>query len=251
MRPLDIRPLVSVVVPAKEEAANLPDLVDEIAAALVSEPAFEVVVVNDGSVDDTQVVLQRLGETRAWLRQVRHAEPCGQSAAIVTGVRAARGALVATLDGDGQNDPRYLPALLSHLRESGPELGLDAGQRTARQVSRRKRWASRFANRVRAALLADGTHDTGCGLKAFRRDLFLTLPTFDGMHRYLPALVLREGFAVAHLDVVDRARRHGSSNYGIFDRLMVGVLDLFGVWWLRRRRRRVPLATEVLAIHGP
>ena len=236
------RPRVSVVLPAKDEAGNLPGLIDEIAAALAGD-RFEIVVVNDGSRDETEAVLRRLARDRPYLRQIVHREPCGQSAAIVTGVQVARGDLVATLDGDGQNDPRYLPALLSLLAD--PRVGLAAGQRLKRQASTAKRLASRAANALRSSLLKDRTRDTGCGLKAFRRDLFLRLPVFDGLHRYLPALVLREGFEVRHLDVIDRPRRHGRSNYGVLDRALVGALDLFGVWWLRRRRKRVPEPREV------
>ena len=235
-------PRVSVVVPAKDEAGNLPALVDEIAAALAGQ-AFEIVVVNDASRDDTAAVLARLARERSYVRQILHAEPCGQSAAIATGVKAARGELVATLDGDGQNDPRYLPALLALLDDR--QVGLAAGQRLKRQASFAKKLASKGANALRSGLLRDETRDTGCGLKAFRRALFLEFPYFDGMHRFLPALALREGFGVRHLDVVDRPRRHGRSKYGVLDRALIGALDLFGVWWLRRRRKRVPVAREL------
>ena len=235
-------PRVSVVVPAKDEAGNLPGLVDEIAAALAGQ-AFEIVVVNDASRDDTEAVLARLARERSYVRQILHADSCGQSAAVATGVRAARGDLIATLYGDGQNDPRYLPALLALLDD--PQIGLAAGQRLKRRASLAKRLASKGANALRSGLLRDETRDTGCGLKAFRRALFLRLPYFDGMHRFLPALVLREGFRVRHLDVVDRPRRHGRSKYGVLDRALIGALDLFGVWWLRRRRKRVPVAHEL------
>jgi glycosyltransferase involved in cell wall biosynthesis len=176
---------------------------------------------------------------------VKHAESCGQSAAVRTGVRAARAPLVATIDGDGQNDPSFIPALIRTLEEGAPRVGLVAGQRVGRQSTGFKRFQSRIANGVRAAILRDGTRDTGCGLKAFRRDVFLALPYFDGLHRFLPALVRREGHAVAYVDVIDRARRHGVSNYGMWDRLWVGILDLMGVRWLIRRRKRVPQVTEV------
>ena len=236
--------LVSIVVPCRDEAGNLPELVDEIGAALAGR-AFEVIVVDDGSSDETGAVLTDLAATRSWLRIIRHAQSCGQSAAVRSGLLAASGAIVATLDGDGQNDPVYLPQLADRLTGGGEKLGIVAGQRQKRTDTGLKRFASRFANGLRGAILKDGTSDSGCGLKALRRDVFLLLPYFDGWHRYLPALVIREGFEVAHIDVVDRKRRHGASKYGIIDRGVVGILDLFGVWWLRRRRKRIPEVTEI------
>jgi dolichol-phosphate mannosyltransferase len=238
-------PAVAVVVPVKNEAENVAPLVEEIAAALNGRWNFELIYVNDGSTDDTEAALLAQMAERPWLRQVKHAESCGQSAAVRTGVRAARAPLVATIDGDGQNDPSFLPALIRTLEEQQPRVGLAAGQRVGRKSSGFKRLQSRIANGVRAAILRDGTRDTGCGLKAFRRDVFLALPYFDGLHRFLPALMRREGHEVAYVDVIDRPRRHGTSNYGMWDRLWVGILDLFGVWWLIRRRRRVPQVTEV------
>ncbi len=238
------QPAVAVVVPVKNEAENVAPLVEEIAAALTGRWNFEIVYVNDGSTDGTEAALLALMAERPWLRQVKHAESCGQSAAVRTGVRAARAPLIATIDGDGQNDPSFLPALIRTLEEQQPRVGLVAGQRVGRKGGY-KRFQSRIANGVRAAILRDGTRDTGCGLKAFRRDVFLALPYFDGLHRFLPALVRREGHEVAYVDVIDRARRHGTSNYGMWDRLWVGILDLMGVRWLIRRRRRVPQVTEV------
>ena len=161
-----------------------------------------------------------------------------------TGVKHARAPLVATLDGDGQNDPAFLPQLLAVLTEN-PRIGLVAGQRVGRKDTGFKKFQSRIANGVRSMVLRDGTRDTGCGLKAFRRDLFLSLPYFDGLHRFLPALVRREGYEIGYVDVVDRQRGHGVSNYGLWDRLWVGILDLFGVWWLVRRKKRVPETTEI------
>ena len=149
------------------------------------------------------------------------------------------------MDGDGQNDPAHLPRLAEALAAAGPKVGIAAGQRLKRRDSPTKRIASRFANGLREAILRDGTRDSACGLKAIRTELFRTLPYFDGWHRYLPALVLREGFGVVHVDVADRPRRHGKSNYGIVDRGLRGALDLIGVWWLRRRRKVVPDVTEV------
>ena len=237
-------PAVTVVVPAKNEAGNIAPLVAEIATALQGR-AFEIVYVNDGSSDGTETELRDLMAQRPWLRQIRHALSCGQSAAVRTGVAMARAPIVVTLDGDGQNDPAFLPALISALEAGAPRLGLVAGQRVGRKATGFKKLQSRIANGVRGAILKDGTRDSGCGLKAFRRDLFLSLPYFDGLHRFLPALVRREGFDVGYVDVVDRPRRHGVSNYGLWDRLWVGILDLLGVWWLIRRRKRVPQYEEV------
>jgi len=240
----DSGPAVSVVVPVRNEAGNVAPLVAEIAAALAGR-VFEILYVNDGSRDGTEQELRGLMTLRPWLRQLRHAQSCGQSAAVRSGVIAARAAVVVTLDGDGQNDPAFIPALLAALEQGAPQIGLVAGQRVGRKATGFKRWQSRTANAVRDAVLKDGTGDTGCGLKAFRRDLFLALPYFDGLHRFLPALVRREGYDVGYVDVVDRPRRHGTSNYGLWDRLWVGILDLAGVWWLIRRRRRVPECEEV------
>jgi dolichol-phosphate mannosyltransferase len=232
-------PDVSVVVPVRNEAGNVAPLVAEIAAAL-SARRFEVVYVNDGSTDGTETELRELMRERPWLRQIKHARSCGQSAALRTGVGAARGSIVVTLDGDGQNDPAFIPALIRALEADAPRTGLVAGQRVGRKASGFKKFQSRIANAVRGAVLRDGTRDTGCGLKAFRRDVFLKLPTFDGLHRFLPALVRREGYDIGYVDVVDRPRAHGVSNYGMWDRLWVGILDLAGVWWLIRRKKRIP-----------
>ncbi len=240
-------PRLSVVVPVRNEAPNVAPLVAEIEAACAGLQPFEVVYVDDGSSDDTAAQVLRLAAERPWLRLVRHAESCGQSAAVRTGVRAARGAIVATLDGDGQNDPAFIPALVAALDAAGEGTGLAAGQRVGRKDTGFKRFQSRVANGVRGRVLRDGTRDTGCGLKAFRRDVYLSLPYFDALHRFMPALVAREGYAVTHVDVVDRPRRAGVSNYGMFDRLWVGILDLAGVWWLIRRRRRIPRTQETNA----
>ncbi len=237
-------PAVSVVVPVRNEAGNVGPLTDEIAAALNGRWTFELVFVNDGSTDGTEGALTALKAERPWLRQIRHAASCGQSAAVRSGVAAARAAVVATLDGDGQNDPSFIPALLAAL-EGGANIGLVAGQRIGRRSGGFKKLQSRIANGVRAAILRDGTRDTGCGLKAFRRDAFLALPYFDGLHRFLPALFRRDGHAIAYVDVIDRPRRHGVSNYGLWDRLWVGILDLAGVRWLIRRRKNVPKVSEV------
>lgn len=237
-------PAVSVVVPVRNEAGNVAPLIGEIARAIEGQWAFEVVYVNDGSSDGTDAELRRLMAQYPWLRRVRHKVSCGQSAAVRTGVAAARGAIVATIDGDGQNDPAFIPPMVRALEAGAPRVALIAGQRVGRRASAFKKFQSRIANVVRGAVLRDGTRDTGCGLKAFRRDVFLRLPYFDGLHRFLPALVRREGYAIGYVDVVDRPRGAGVSNYGMWDRLWVGILDLAGVWWLIRRRKRVPEIVE-------
>jgi len=237
-------PAVSVVVPVRNEAGNIEPLVGEIARALEGRWAFEIVYVDDGSTDASGAELARLMAQHAFLRRVRHRQSCGQSAAVRTGVSAARGAIVATLDGDGQNDPSFLPPMIRVLEAGAPRVGLVAGQRVGRKSGTFKMLQSRIANAVRNAVLRDGTRDTGCGLKAFRRELFMRLPYFDGLHRFLPALVRREGYAIGYVDVVDRPRGAGVSNYGMWDRLWVGILDLAGVWWLVRRRKRIPEIVE-------
>jgi glycosyltransferase involved in cell wall biosynthesis len=237
-------PAVSVVVPVRNEAGNIALLVAEIAKALQGHWAFEIVYVNDGSTDGTDAELKRLMALHPFLRRVRHKQSCGQSSAVRTGVAAARGTMVATIDGDGQNDPAFIPAMLKALEAGAPRVGLIAGQRVGRKASGFKKLQSRIANGVRGFVLRDGTRDTGCGLKAFRRDVFLNLPYFDGLHRFLPALVRRDGYEIGYVDVVDRPRASGVSNYGLWDRLWVGILDLAGVWWLIRRKKRVPEISE-------
>ncbi len=241
--------LVSVVIPAKDEADNLAVLIEEIHVALGSAP-HEVLVGDDGSTDGTAALLAGMRAAGKPVRHVRHDKPCGQSAAVRSAMMHARGAVVVTIDGDGQNDPAYIPALVAALERAGPGTGLAAGQRLGRTDGTVKKYASRIANAVRGGILKDGTRDSGCGLKAVRRDVFLRLPYFDGWHRFLPALVIREGYAVIHVDVVDRPRRFGRSNYGVFDRGLRGVLDLFGVWWLIKRRKRVPVVSEIGTSHG-
>jgi glycosyltransferase involved in cell wall biosynthesis len=228
---------LSVVVPVKNEAGNIAPLVGEIAAALDALVEYEIVYVDDGSDDATAAEIHRAQIAIPQLRLVRHAGSCGQSAAIRSGVKAARGRWIATLDGDGQNNPADLPALWRIAAASPPVPPLlIAGHRAQRRDSWSKRYASRIANTVRRRLLRDDTPDTGCGLKLFPRALFLDLPYFDHMHRFLPALVLREGGAVRSVPVSHRPRQRGASKYGVLDRLGVGVADLFGVMWLRRRR---------------
>jgi len=220
-------------------------LIDEIETALGKQWSYEIIYVNDGSSDATGERLLERMKTRGNLRQIRHEKSAGQSAAVRTGVRAARGNIVVTLDGDGQNNPAFLPALILAIEQGQGRVGLAAGQRVGRQDTAFKKWQSRIANAVRNAILKDGTRDTGCGLKGFRREVFLALPYFDGLHRFLPALVRREGFEIVYVDVIDRPRRSGVSNYGFFDRLWVGLMDLAGVWWLIHRKKSKPVATEV------
>jgi dolichol-phosphate mannosyltransferase len=236
---------VSIVVPVRNEAGNVAPLIAEIAAALDGRWAYEIIYVNDGSSDATPVVLAGIMQQRGNLRRIDHAISSGQSAAVRTGVRAARGAIVATLDGDGQNNPAFLPDLIAAIQNGDGRIGLAAGQRVGRKATGFKKLQSRVANGVRNAILHDGTRDTGCGLKAFRRDVFLNMPYFDGLHRFLPALVRREGYDIAYVDVIDRPRHSGVSNYGFFDRLWIGIMDLVGVWWLIRRKKPTPVATEV------
>ena len=243
--PSDSAVAVTIVVPVRNEAENIAPLIDEIASALDGRWAYEIIYVNDGSTDATAERLAAVMKQRGNLRQLRHAVSTGQSAAVRSGVRAARGAIVATLDGDGQNNPAFLPDLIAAIKKGGERTGLVAGQRVGRKDTGFKKFQSRVANAIRKAILHDGTRDTGCGLKAFRRDVFLMMPYFDGLHRFLPALMRREGYDIAYVDVIDRLRRSGVSNYGFFDRLWIGIMDLAGVWWLIRRKKPTPVVTEV------
>lgn len=237
---------LSVVIPCRNEAENLAFLLDEVDNAL-SGRNYEVLVVDDGSTDDTPKVLaKRMAEGKP-LRHIRHDRSSGQSSAVRSGVFAAHGDIILTIDGDGQNDPAYLPKLADALITAGSEYGLAAGQRLKRTDTKLKQLSSKFANKLRQMILKDNTRDSGCGLKAVYTDLFRQLPFFDGWHRYLPALVLREGLKTTHIDVVDRQRVHGKSNYGILDRGLRGILDLYGVWWLRHRRKVVSKVTEIKA----
>jgi dolichol-phosphate mannosyltransferase len=229
---------LSIVIPVRNEAENIAPLVAEIRAALDPLLRYEIVYVDDGSSDGTAAELTRLAADFPALRLIRHAKSCGQSTAVRTGVRAAQAPWIATLDGDGQNDPADIPRLWAMAEARNDPMLLIAGQRTKRRDSFVKRASSRIANKVRAALLGDATPDTGCGLKLFRRDLFLALPYFDHMHRYLPALVLREGGQTISVPVNHRPRERGKSNYGTLDRLAVAFADLLGVIWLQRRAKR-------------
>ncbi len=238
-------PRLTIIAPMKNEAGNVARLADEIAEACAHLAPFEAIFVNDGSDDGTASAIAASRARHPWLREVRHARSCGQSAAVLSGVRAARAPLCCTLDGDGQNPPSEIPKLVAPLlSDPTGRLGLVAGQRVDRQDTLSKRLASRVANGLRRRLLHDDTRDTGCGLKAFRTELFLSLPFFDHIHRYLPALTRREGWEVALVDVSHRSREAGTSNYTNYGRAMVGALDLIGVWWLIRRRKLAQIAAQ-------
>lgn len=227
---------LAVVVPVHNEADNVAPLISEIREALDGRLEYEIIYVDDASTDKTPEKLKSMALDCDRLRIVRHRQRAGQSAAIATGVEAARAPVIATLDGDGQNDPADIPALLERLTETeNPDRLLVAGQRTKRQDSAIKRVSSRIANVVRRNLLGDGTPDTGCGLKLFTRAAFLAMPRFDHMHRFLPALMLRMGGEAVSVPVNHRHRAGGATKYGVFDRLWVGLIDLMGVIWLQRR----------------
>jgi dolichol-phosphate mannosyltransferase len=231
-------PQLSVVVPVFNERDNVKPLIDEIVAALRGHHDFEIVYVDDCSKDDSLAVLQGLKSQVPELRVIRHVSQSGQSTAVRNGVKAARGAWIATLDGDGQNDPADIPKLLA-ARDSGPaDVKLYAGWRVNRQDTGSKRWASKIANAIRSRLLRDSTPDTGCGIKLFERDAFLDLPYFNHMHRYLPALMQRSGWKTVSVPVNHRARGAGVSKYNNLNRALVGIADLRGVAWLIRRAKR-------------
>ncbi|MGC9269935.1 glycosyltransferase family 2 protein [Acidiphilium sp.] len=239
------RDSIAVVVPVHNEAENIAPLLREIRAAMTGRD-YEIIYVDDGSTDATAAILSADARTHADLRVIRHRSSCGQSAAVITGVRAAHATWIATLDGDGQNDPADIPAMIDiamqHDRADKPILL--AGHRHRRQDDAIKRLSSRIANRVRARLLGDATPDTGCGLKLFRRAVFLDLPQFDHMHRFLPALFIRAGGAVISHPVGHRPRQTGASHYGTWGRLKVGVVDLIGVAWLQRRWNQPEIVAE-------
>lgn len=238
-------PVLSIVVPVHDEQDNVGSLLGEIGAALEGRVDYEVLFIDDASGDETPRRLQQLRALHPRLRVLRHLRNCGQSAAVTTGVRRSRAPLVVTLDGDGQNDPADIPVLLQRWQTesrdaSGCQPLLLAGWRRQRRDHGLRRLSSRMANSFRARMLGDGTPDTGCGLKMFERELFLRLPHFDHMHRFLPALVLREGGRVVSVPVNHRPRLRGRSHYGVWNRLWVGLVDVLGVMWLRRRIRLSP-----------
>lgn len=231
-------PEFSIVIPVKDEAESIGPLIDEIAVCLENVARFEVVCVDDGSRDDTPAVLRQTQARHPWLRIVRHENTCGQSTAILSGVQRAEADWIVTLDGDGQNPPGEIVKLVNAWTRAGDaRVWMVAGQREKRHDNWLRRVSSRVANTVRAGLLRDGVLDTGCSLKLFRRDIFLALPYFDHMHRFLPALVQRQGGHVIVVPVAHRPRARGVSKYGFHNRLWPGLVDLAGMMWLQRRTR--------------
>lgn len=236
-------PELAVVVPVKNEADNVLPLIEEIYAALKDRLPFEIIYVDDGSDDATPTRLDEAQQRFPMLRIVRHGASCGQSQAVHSGVRAARAPWIATLDGDGQNDPADIPAMLDRRDQEAAAHGADisrvmiAGHRQKRQDNGLRKMSSKVANKVRSSMLKDDTPDSGCGLKLFARETFLAFPRFDHMHRFLPALIRRDGGLVVSVRVNHRPRERGVSKYGVWNRLWVGIIDLFGVWWLQRRAR--------------
>lgn len=240
-------PQLSVVIPVCNEAENVRPLALEIAAALGRSWSYEIIFIDDGSTDATAAIVRALAAELRHIRLLRHRERSGQSAAICTGVRVARGDWIVTLDGDGQNDPADIPILLRRLGEDvDGTIKMITGHRVTRQDTWLRRVSSRIANRVRAAMLGDGTPDTGCGLKVFQRVTYLKLPTFNHMHRFLPALFVREGTKVISVPVSHRPRTRGRSKYGLHNRLWVGIVDLIGMRWLMRRAQHTHVTEEEL-----
>jgi dolichol-phosphate mannosyltransferase len=230
-------PVLSVVVPVCNEAENVEPLVREIHAALADRP-YEMIFIDDGSTDETAAILRRLKAEFPTLRLLQHSFRSGQSAAVCSGVRAARAPWIATLDGDGQNDPADIPKLLAERDAARSDVRMFAGWRVQRKDTGSKRWASKWANAIRASMLKDDTPDTGCGIKLFEREAFLELPYFDHMHRYLPALMQRAGWKTVSVPVNHRPRGTGVSKYNNLQRAIVGLRDLRGVAWLIARTRR-------------
>jgi len=235
---------LSIVIPVFNEAGSIAPLLDEVRRQLEGAFDYEVIVVDDGSLDATGEVLQSCRQRHDRLRVLQHRARCGQSTAISSGVRAAHASLVATLDGDGQNDPADIMQLYQAMLAAPADVLLVTGHRVQRQDSRLKRLSSRLANAARAAVLQDDTPDTGCGLKVFRRETYVSLPQFDHMHRFLPVLVRRQGGQVLSIAVNHRSRQQGASKYGVHNRLWTGIVDLLGVKWLQRRTRH-PDVTEI------
>ncbi len=236
---------ISVVVPVHNETDNVASLIAEIDRALSAQEAYEMIFVDDGSTDDTLAKLKQAMAVYPQLRVLQHARSCGQSRAVHSGVSAAHYPWIATLDGDGQNDPADIPDLVAAFEAANdPALWMLAGFRHQRNDTGWRRFSSKFANGIRQAILHDATPDTGCGLKLFRRDKFLALPYFDHIHRFLPALVQMAGGKVISVKVGHRARHFGQSKYGTLDRLMVGIVDILGVVWLKKRHS-LPQISEI------
>jgi dolichol-phosphate mannosyltransferase len=234
---------LSIIIPVRDEAENVAPLVQEIRAALIEHAPFEIIFVDDASTDETAARILQARAQFPHVRLLRLAIGCGQSVAVRIGVQAARAPWIVTLDGDGQNDPADIPMLLQSLNRADRNVRLVMGNRLQRRDTFVRRLSSRIANGIRRRMLHDLTHDTGCGIKLFHRDTFLDLPSFDHMHRFLPALFIRAGAEVISVPVRHRPRTHGRSKYGVWDRLWVGIIDLFGVRWLIRR---APRLTDVL-----
>jgi dolichol-phosphate mannosyltransferase len=244
---VSVPPALSVVIPMLNESGNAAALLEEVVQALQGRIDFEIICVDDASQDSTREVLYALADHYPQLRVLAHAERAGQSAAVRNGVKAARAPWVATLDGDGQNDPADLPGLLA-VRDGGdPQLKLVGGWRVHRRDRWSKRIASRLASAIRRSLLHDATPDTGCGIKLFEREAFLDLPYFDHMHRYLPALMQRAGWRTLSVPVNHRERGSGASNYTNLGRAWVGLSDLCGVAWLIRRSHVVAVSSATAA----
>jgi len=238
-------PELSVLIPVHNEAENIAGLIGEIRATLDQRLDYEIVYVDDGSTDDTYKELLKASANCRNLRIVRHLNNCGQSTALCTAVRAARAPRVVTLDGDGQNDPADIPKLWARCTDGGPvEYMAVCGYRKRRQDTLVKRFSSRLANNFRKFVLKDATPDTGCGIKLFSRAAFLELPYFDHMHRFLPALFLRQGGRVISVEVNHRPRTRGQSHYGMANRLWIGLVDTFGVAWLQRRIKHPMIIEE-------
>jgi dolichol-phosphate mannosyltransferase len=242
--PCDVE--LSVIVPVRDEAENIAALVGEIRAALRGRTRYEIIYVDDGSRDGTAAVLKDVAARTPELRCLHHAQSIGQSGAVLSGALAARAPLIATLDGDGQNDPADIPRMLDAMSQAGGPSAVQAvtGVRARRHDNFAKRWGSRIANAVRRRCLGDDAADSGCGLRLVTRDAFLRLPFFDHLHRFVPALLRREGYRVIALPVNHRPRTQGRSKYGTWDRLWVGIVDLFGVMWLMKRRNRTDVSSD-------
>ncbi len=237
---------ISVIVPIKNEADNIESLINEIITALETEKLFEIIYIDDGSDDTSLSVLQSLKQTIPFLRIIQHKTSCGQSAAIRSGILFAHYNIIVTLDGDGQNVPADIPKLVEKLRNAPQSVAMVAGQRKVRNDSLSKQYASKLANKIRGAILKDGVRDTGCGIKAFRRNAYLNLPYFDHMHRYFAALFKRDNYEILLCDVDHRSREAGISKYGNWDRFKVGIIDLCGVLWLLKRRKLTNTITEIV-----
>jgi len=235
---------LTIVIPVFNEVESIGPLLDEISTQFDAATAYEIIVVDDGSIDGTPAVLQAAGQSYPQLRILRHRECYGQSAAIASGVRAAKKHWIATLDGDGQNDPADILKLFRVMDETHDDVCLVAGYRKRRRDGWLRRATSRIANAVRSAILDDSTPDSACGLKIFARTAFLSLPQFDHMHRFLPALVQRQGGKVLSVEINHRERLRGQSKYGIHNRLWIGIIDMLGVHWLQRRCKQ-PVVSEI------